>query len=213
MASRSTTTPGPTSLLNGMLPISWPLVIKCSGASRWVPTCRVDEINWPPTFSKAGRLIHLTVGPSYVAKEGVFPSQFWDRSMIRMLLRSGMLPPKNKANITTSILCRPYWRTKEKGKCERYSHFPEILLSALILHRAQDNLINELLYRGAVIGEKDGAAMNFAYFSKLDAVLRHLRQQWIGQRIEVILEITERGVSIGADDHGIGETRRIDEID
>src|ERR1700730_8864204 len=123
--------------------------------------------------------------------------------MIRMLLRSGMLPPKNKANIITSILCRPYWRTKEKGKCEIYPRFPVILLSALILHRAQDDLIDKLLYRGAVIGKKDRAATNFAYFPKLDAVRRHLRQQWIGQGIEVILEITERGAGIGADDHGI----------
>src|ERR1700731_3684202 len=93
-----------------------------------------------------------------------------------------------------------------------FPHNP-LLLSALILHRAQDDLINELLYRGAVISEKDDAAMDFAYFPKLDAVRRHLRQQWIGQGIEVILEITERGAGIGADDHGIRETRRIDEID
>src|SRR6266702_1824133 len=63
-------------------------VTKCSGASRCVPTCSVDEMNCPPTFSKAGRLIHLTVGPSYVAKEGVFTSQFCDRSITRMWLRS-----------------------------------------------------------------------------------------------------------------------------
>src|SRR5579863_4193357 len=88
MASRSTTTPGPTSLSSGMLPISCPFVTKYSGASRCVPTCRVDEMNCPPTFSKAGRLIHLTVGPSYVANEGVLTSQFCDRSTTRMLLRS-----------------------------------------------------------------------------------------------------------------------------
>src|SRR6266705_692259 len=88
MASRSTTTPGPTSLSSEILPISCPFVTKCSWASRCVPTCSVDEMNCPPTFSKAGRLIHLTVGPSYVAKEGVFTSQFCDRSMTRMLLRS-----------------------------------------------------------------------------------------------------------------------------
>src|ERR1700676_2288609 len=93
-----------------------------------------------------------------------------------------------------------------------FPHNP-LLLSALILHRAQDVLINELLYRGAVISEKDGAAMYFAYFSKLDAVRRHLRQQWIGQEIEVILEIAWRGASVGANYHGIGETRRVDEID
>src|SRR6266581_1254093 len=88
MASRSTTTPGPTSLSSEILPISCPFVTKCSGASRCVPTCSVDEINCPPTFSKAGRLIHLTVGPSEVANDGVFTSQFCDRSITRMLLRS-----------------------------------------------------------------------------------------------------------------------------
>src|ERR1700694_2981480 len=88
-----------------------------------------------------------------------------------------------------------------------------LLLSTLILYRAQDDLINELLYRGAVISEKDGTAMYFAYSSKLDAVRRHLRQQWFGQGIEVILEIVRRGATIGANYHGIGETRRVDEID
>src|SRR5205823_7566189 len=86
--SRSTTTPGPTSLSRGILPISCPLVIKCRGASRCVPTCSVDAICWPPTLSKATRLIHLIVGPSYVAKPCVCMSQFCERSITRILLRS-----------------------------------------------------------------------------------------------------------------------------
>src|SRR5438445_8931533 len=56
------------------------LVMKWLGASRWVPTCSVEVISMPPTPSKATRLIHLMVGPSYRAKPGVLVSQSWDRS-------------------------------------------------------------------------------------------------------------------------------------
>src|SRR6266568_8421061 len=56
------------------------LVTKWFGASRWVPTWRVDVISIPPTPSKATRLTHLILGPSYRAKPGVLTSQFWDRS-------------------------------------------------------------------------------------------------------------------------------------
>src|SRR5437773_2207917 len=41
------------------------LVTKWLGASRCVPTCRVEVISIPPTPSKATRLIHLICGPPY----------------------------------------------------------------------------------------------------------------------------------------------------
>src|SRR5258708_6895079 len=56
------------------------LVTKWFGASRCVPTCRGDVISMPPTPSKATRLTHLMLGPSYRAKPGVLTSQFWDGS-------------------------------------------------------------------------------------------------------------------------------------
>src|SRR5690348_2616131 len=86
-------------------------------------------------------------------------------------------------------------------------------LFALILHRVQDDLIDELFYRGAIIGEKDGAAAFLAHFPELDAVRCHLHEQGVRQGIDVILEIAQRGVGVGADDHGIGETLGIDEVD
>src|SRR5437660_1108314 len=54
---------------------------KCAGASRWVPTCRVVVISWPPALSNASRLTHLMLGPSYDAKAGVWTEKSWLRSI------------------------------------------------------------------------------------------------------------------------------------
>src|SRR5438094_707255 len=43
----------------GSSPMPLALVTKWFGASRWVPTCRVDVISMPPTPSKATRLTRL----------------------------------------------------------------------------------------------------------------------------------------------------------
>ena len=44
--------------------MNFPPEKKWAGASRWVLTCSVVVISWPPALSNARRLTHFTLGPS-----------------------------------------------------------------------------------------------------------------------------------------------------
>src|ERR1700682_2047048 len=85
MRSRSTTQAGPVRNSSGRSPMNFPPDRKWAGASRWVLTCSVIVISWPPALSKASRLIHRIAGPAYPANAGVCSEKSWVRSRKRRL--------------------------------------------------------------------------------------------------------------------------------
>src|ERR1700694_5362131 len=81
MRSRSTTQAGPVRNSSGRSPMNFPPDRKWAGASRWVLTCSVIVISWPPALSKASRLIQRVAGRAYPANAGVCSEKSWVRSI------------------------------------------------------------------------------------------------------------------------------------
>jgi len=86
-------------------------------------------------------------------------------------------------------------------------------LFPLIYHIIEYDLVYKLFDGSAIIGEIYRAAMLLANIAEREAVLSYLCQVLVCEGSCIDMEVVERRMGIGGDNHAVSEARCIDDVD